>query len=76
MLTPGFDRSTLSLLCSSVSVAYWGSSKMHTLYFRMSVARTAMDSVSVNLRPRHARGPALKGMKASLGQSLKKRLGL
>ena len=35
------------------------------------------DSVSENLRPRHARGPALKGRKASRGQSgARNRLGL
>lgn len=67
IVTPGLLLSTRSILCSRVSSRNWGSSMMSIRYRRIIIAMIATDSVSENLRPRHARGPALKGMNASLG---------
>ena len=68
ILTPGRDLNTRSRLCSIVSPSNWASSMIVILYRITIIAIAATDSVSENRRPRHARGPALNGMKASRGQ--------
>ena len=76
MVTPETDLNTLASRSSLVSPANCGSSSTRTSYRKLSIVNTAIDSVSVNRRPRHARGPALKGRNASRGQFSRKRSGL
>lgn len=75
-VSPGLDARILAFRCSKVSAANWGSCLTSILYLDTSMVKTAIPSVSKNLRPRHARAPALKGRNASRNHSPRKRDGL